>query len=576
MTEHRYLYFFLFSLFVTVPTALQGAPSYFAPTSLISFRMREQNGLFREFDRGSNGVGELVGAHGWRGTIDGDAVIIKAGKHSKDEAGEYKFIEGKPEEITDDDGLPKGEKLADLWPSRQNWHRNDEKFFDVWREVGRFRAGYKNPNKSGLLFAEIGLLMLSLAASRRKWLRVTAIAAATVMFTFTVMTGSRSSVIAYLSGAAILVGFQFRTMVIKNLKFAMTAALLIGVIIVCGSDRITKKMFSLDSHRAKIFCVAPRMMTDAPDGWGWYQGGYMTGSGKAYFDWYQPLKDFVMPLTLVSDHVTYLVGFSWLGRMAYILSWMLLFSVLLYLAITFKFALPLALWMAFVVVSSLNRIMDSWTLWCLPCIVTASSIPRLIKNFKFKNVLNVIASAVGVTMVMTGLLYYRGVSTKVKSVAVRAENGRIYFKSRKKPAVWIVDDGTVLGGGFVAKELRYYYRKHPCSPGIGYVRNVMDLPNDVHRLVLAGMSGWHFLMALNDGHFPAEFNMPAKIIFISPPFPPNAVPELMQKNVELEWYAGEFATSYYKNEYSEAPKWVHVVKGAELYIPNWIELITKL
>ena len=55
-----------------------------------------------------------------------------------------------------------------------------------------------------------------------------------------------------------------------------------------------------------------RMMVDAPRGWGGYS------PGAAYVDWYQPLNIFALTPTLINDHLTRLVAFSWAGRFAYL------------------------------------------------------------------------------------------------------------------------------------------------------------------------------------------------------------------------------------------------------------------
>ena len=182
------------------------------------------------------------------------------------------------------------------------------------------------------------------------------------------------------------------------------------------------------------------------------------------------------------------------------------------------------------------------------------------------------AAIVAAGATLLGFAVVGSSQTGRRMLPIRAEQKRVIVKCAAKPDRWLVDDGAVLGGGLTANEIRYFYRRNRKVRGIGYVRNVFDLPHDVHKVALAGYAGWDFLMGLNDGKFPETFNVPEEILFISPPFPPQAIPELLLKNAKVMIVTGEFAAAFFE-EYRNPPPWVSVVPGAELYIPGWMDLV---
>jgi len=154
---------------------------------------------------------------------------------------------------------------------------------------------------------------------------------------------------------------------------------------------------------------------------------------------------------------------------------------------------------------------------------------------------------------------------------VKAEGNRVYVRG-SNPRVWIVDDGRALGDVLACKEIRGYYRHVPSAEAVGYVRDVKHLPEKVHRLVLAGQSGADWMDwvrgMVESGK---SFALPDEVIFISPTFPPSALPEGFLSACKVLVAVGEFA-AIYEPEYASPPPWAIVVPGMELYIDRWMDI----
>jgi len=562
------------------------AAAYLAPVSSTTVRMVQPDGLAREFDRDPLDPDRLVGAYGWLGEETADGVVFTTGRDVPKGAAKLVFEDGRLRRFERKgrtwsfpaQAMPIREgSVRDLWPTAKS-RRQAMKDHDAWRNTGRLRLWFVNPNRAGLLFAELGLLALALLALRRRWANVVGLIASAVCFYMIVRTGSRGGIVAFLAGASVLAAFRARRFFARvDRRTWMLAGIvaLCGVFIfLSGAPRVTRHLLSpkegSNRIRLQILRAVPRMMVDAPDGWGWYSRGMVTGAGKAYVDWYQPMKTLELMSTLVSDHLTQLVNRGWFGRFGYLAAWLSLLAVLVVGAIRGMSPLPLTLWTAFLIATGLNRVMEAVSLWVIPVAVTLAALPGFWRTRNAKWLVCALAAALATAGLTLGWFWTAGSRQPMgkRDVPVRTEQNRIFVKDTVQPKRWIVDDGAVLGGGLAANEMRYHYQKNRQAPGVGYALSVFDLPKDVHQVVLAGMSGWDFLMGLNDGKFPADFNVPEEILFISPPFPPEAVPELLRANARVKIVIGEFAAAYFKS-YINPPDWVTVVPGAELYIPGW-------
>ena len=163
-------------------------------------------------------------------------------------------------------------------------------------------------------------------------------------------------------------------------------------------------------------------------------------------------------------------------------------------------------------------------------------------------------------------LYAKGEVDARTSEFVRAEGRRVWIHG-PNPKVWIVDDG-VLGGGLTGKDIREFYSVEHRAPAVGYVSSIADLPKDVDKLVLAGHAGAEWLTLLSDNES-ARAHLPKTVVFVSPPFSPVDIPEGVLKTSRVRILIGEFAARYDPG-YANAPEWVTIVPGMEMYILRWM------
>ena len=558
---------------------------YIAPCSALMYRMMQPDGLVREFARGRKDPQALIGAEGWTGRVDGDAVEVFAGPDAGDCAGAKLSFRngrlagasfgGRSRAFEISAVKPPAVGVGALWPSAQEDGGGGGYDFDIWRGKGRLRLWFVNPNRAGAFFAELMVLFIALsylAGPGRRGLAVVGCIGAFASFGCVLLTGSRSSFVAALSALAVLALFWLRRRITP--RRALLA--LVGLVVCAGmvyaspkSGRLTTRLFAMDRAnkvRLRNLAAAPRMIRDAPGGWGFI------GAGKAYRNWYLSFNSRSVPVTLVSDHLTRVVELGNPMRVAYLAFWLGILGTMTLAAFRGRSAIPLALWIVLAVSGVFNRTLGACSLWAAP--VTA--VLCMCRKPTGRGLVQIGSVVVASLAIAAALLAFALASGKTPDGALRVKaDGRRVLLNGDAPDCWIVDDGWVFGGGIASMEMRARFVEGQDGFPVGYVRSSLDLPKrGVRRLVLGGKAGLEFLMALSDGKFPDDFQVPPEIVFVSPCFPPSVIPEIMLRNSAVRLFIGEFAAAQ-SPEYENPPSWVTVVEGAELYIPNWLGLAKK-
>ena len=572
----------------------QALGMYIAPENSLIYRMRQPDGSTREFERVYSQPGVLRSIRGWKGQFGRDLVSVESSPDVKGGRISYLFKRGRlvgfsregAEPVTFEYGaarpaLPEEQSpiLKALVPIPQGTKSAIDKEIDrKWKKSRRLQFPYSNPNRSAMLYSEIAILALAgfLFFVRRRSLRI----ASGVVFALAVgclaWAGSRGAMLGF--AAALLcfalsrIGFIRSALRQRRCWLAIAAVVALAAVWLCMQDsHFLSRGFKGSSSwsnkiRLEVAQNTPMMLVDAPGGW---VGGDMK-IGRAYLDWYQPLHVVALTGSLICDHLTRLAACGWVGRFLYVFGWLL---ALLWGAIHLvrnRDALPLAMWLAWGVTTTFNPLMSDWKLWIA---VVVASVPlvmsrpwRTPKPYAYA----LLAAAVLSAGILTSL-YFAGSARQRPEVKVFRDGMRTMVKA-KSPKTWIVDDGLSLGGVLCWKDVRRYMKTHPLAPGVGCVNSVADLPEsgtDVERLVLAGSAGDDWLKKISSNP-EARRNLPKAVVFIAPPFPPEAIPPPLLKACNVRIVIGEFATWYHSAAYANAPEWVKIVPGMELYVADWM------
>lgn len=556
------------------------AITYFAPISPFYFRMMGPDGELREFEQTVNG---FRGPRGWEAEADGRRVTVSAPKHRSyvfENGRLVRYVSGKKSyAITYPCEPVYGGAPATLWalePGQMDTEAIQKRFnkiTDIWSMTGRFSLWFRSPNAAGGFLACIAVLGAALFLSVSKVATVGGLVLMLASLAGLVLTSSRGGIVAFLVGFAVVLAVAFlrrRERPVGKRVLSLVVCLVLAAVFAIatqGTRRFTKSFARAiegrgeGRDRSALFTAGAHMMADAPGGWG------VANAGRAYSHWYQSMGGNTWQVTLVSDQLTHLVGYGWVGRFFWLFGWFAAIALLWKFALRGFGAAGVAVVTVLFTASSFNLMLGRWELWILPAGVGGWFVYRMIRGEwrERSGYLKWIGIAAIVAAVGWIALYAVCTNLKPTTPRVRCDEGRVII-GEGEPQVWIVDDGETLGGIYTQNLLRrHYLGGNP--PAAAYCRSVGEVPKKgVRRLVLAGRQGRNYLDAFAAGVAP----MPQQLAFVSPPFGPSKIPSSLQDYCAVGMLLGEFAARYV-DVYGEGPypSWVTIVKGAELYIPNW-------
>ena len=560
--------------------------TYFAPISFLPiWRMRTPSGGIREFEIKK---GRGVSSDGWRATVKWNKAIVvsprKPGENpitleydhgtlSSAKIGDKTFKIRYPNPV-----VYKNEKIMPLWDDVSETDIS-QMFSEIklWRNDGRLKLFFRGPNQAATFVSFLLLVFAGLSMSAgRTSVRLAFASVASVFLVMLALTASRSGIVATAAGLAAefaCIGRARGWLTAKRILIgALVCMLALGGAMATFyiSSRSAKGDAKSDATRTELWSAAPRMIHDAP--WGW--GGRIS-SGRAYVDWYSEGKRWTGRFNLISDHITALAAYGWIGGAAYLFCWIAGILLLLRFAWNGLSAIPAAVWISFATAASFNVV---WADKALQFCAFSSLVFLLpgIRKVRLSHFAMPVASGAVVSMAIMASIVAFGCCCRGDGVSVHFDGKRVVLNG-DDPKVFIVDDGEALGGASTPNEIRLSYKIGRSAEAVCYLKSIDDVTwGKVRRLVLAGAAGQEFIEKLDecDANADGTFPLPREIVFLSPQFPPSAIPVELRAKSDVRLVIGEFAARYWK-EYVDPPKWVTIVRGAEVYIPGWMSYCVK-
>ena len=558
------------------------ATTYFAPISTLPcgvWRLRTPEGGFRQFESVVKKRGRMQSEDGWTAGTDGRKSWVKTPPGVRPAL-----------KISYEDGVPVSVKAGrktvgiaapgfavctnDLpavihWP--ETWTRNVNVLFSksLFQKDGRLQLWFASgQNRAGAFLAMLLLAGLSLAlAARGLPFRIGAAAFAVLSLVGVFLTQSRGALMAslvsvglvevcWLHGRGLLTRKRFRVAALVTVLLGLLVLVLFVVVLPRGVMSYVKS----DGLRWAMLRGFPRMMCDAPWGWGFGK------CGAAYADWYNSPAEWRYQACLFSDHLSILADLGWLGGALYLLIALTAFFGLLRLAWSGGPTLPLGVWSVLLVSGCFNPVLFARTMLWLPLLALVP-ILRDRRWLRLRFWTKPLIAGAGCSLVILLVIWIVG--ENVSTAPQIRRQGSAVFVNGDSPRIWLVADDDVLGSFMMPKdEIRWFYWTYPNAPAIGIVHDLDDLGcSGVRRLVLSGRHCEEFLRRHRGDSF--RKGIPPEIVFLSPGFSATAVPQELRARSEVAVVMGEFAARYHADMVNP-PRWAIVVKGAELYIPGWM------
>lgn len=432
---------------------------------------------------------------------------------------------------------------------------SDLHFHGIWR----MDWGLGNPNKTAALIA---LLMVAIwgLGYIRKWGFWAALLPFTGLGVCLIHTMSRGGLIALFAGLVPLIITAPRPWPRNRvIALVMVSWIIIGTSVYLNAHlRYEQGLFQEDhsiTNRFQIWKTAPRMMADAPGGWG------LGNSGDAYMQWYQPLSSKEGYRTLVNSHFTWLVEMGWPLRLAYLFGW----GVVLQLCWPGRearwFALPLGIWITLAVAAAFSSVAESPFLWIVPLVGLLVVLVCRIRMNQWPSWHQWLLLATG-SIGLYGLILLSGLHQP--SLVHRSEATLVF--GNESPTLWILPDEKILGkmmGREIRRKTKDEFGETPST--LGVILDPAHLPSlkDCAVMVVGRPASSEVLKHV--------FQNASSILLVNPKFLPQEV-SMRTAHPPLELVLGEFSES------SPAMEWEKIatprmLQGVGDYVPNWTSLL---
>lgn len=566
-------WFLFLGLLLFFKLSLAAAPSFpcFYPENKDYFTFSDGKGHERMFLRQSPDHTMLAGEGGWRGRVLGRKAEIASSSGDRS----LKFNCGIPVDGATYHGK---QSLKDVFPSAEDIteYVRPHTRKDIWGASGRARFLFENPNVEAVVLSSIFLLSLGLAFSHCSLaLRIAGAVAALASSWFLFRTESRGGVLATAVAAGFLLltiifrQFRHRTKCCRKILIGACIALIALTAILATThvwQRYTKEMFAHDESnqlRLNMLQAFPTMVADSPDGVGF------GNSGPTFLTWYSDEKDRATR-TLISSHLTWLVEFDDIERLAYLFGW---FFMLAFLAVVTAYggsALPLAVWISLSIAGLFNPVLENPYVWILPSLTLALTLKdRKSLSIRVIAIPAIAALAMSIA-VLAGIKMLGRRSAGQPTLRIDAKTVKI---NGTEPQVWIAGDTLVVGGwSYVGREILGYLVEKESSESVGYVESLDALPPCVDRLVLTGRLAREYLERTRNPERTKSLCNAKSILIVSPSVPATEFESVIPKSGHIRAVVGALAKHLDPAYESELPPWIRIVPGAWLYIPGWIHL----
>ena len=531
----------------------------------------------------------------WVGAVrpseDGQMINVLTHPDFRGEKTEFCFLNGhlrfmsvgkKDYEFNPKDYAVPTRTIASLWPDHVGMSAQDAAQADIWSGTNRLRLFSRNPNRTALLIAEAAMIVLGIGLFAGSWwLRIPGIILGLLSIHPLLLTESRTGLAAYLVGLAAWLVIRFRKGV--GWRFALGLLLVLvaaGAVVprlkVCegvAARLSTAKAEMFEGKRMYMWREVPRMLAAAPLGWGLWQ------SGPAYNSWFEKPDRMHSTGDLFNDHLSRLVEGGFVLGGLYVFVWALILIGFLVFAWKGGSPVPLAVWLTYFIACIFNP-MNFWgRSFYIPLAVSAWGVWKMWKSryhasrggrdgtgVKWPFIWSMVVTAV----VMAGIAVVAWRAPE-QDIPLRASwMGHRVIAGKGEAQVWVIDDGFVLDGnyfGFPGREIREFYRAYPDAEALGLVSDLGHLPAKMRTLVLAGKACEPYFELPEEKRPVAEC-----VVFLSPSLKYDKILQKVGSAENIHIVLGEFVACL-EGGCVDAPENVHVIPGAELYIPGWLDIV---
>jgi hypothetical protein len=439
---------------------------------------------------------------------------------------------------------------------------NDLVFY--FEGIQRLDWGLGNPNKTATLIAELMIFVWALPFRKRPILFYCAAFVFTALGCCLALTYSRGGFVACAAGVSLLLFFAPWTWTkTRRVVFLLCLGVLVGYMVYSGaSRRYVKGIRDADpsiQSRLEIWKTAPRMMVDAPHGWGLGQ------SGQAYLQWYQPTDRDRGYRTLVNSHLTWLVEGGWGMRYLYLAGWIMAFAFCLVKRENRMYPIPLGVWLVFALSATFSSVAEAFVLWLIPvaCLLGALWLRATEKQWITRRQALLIML---LPLIACVILYSAG---SISSQSRIKKTREALIVGAGVPDVWLMIDTQRFASESWARTLRADLRTRGDGFCLAIGERLQTLTTQPPKRIVIWGRPSHIDSPEAGRHLP----LASQLILLAPQFyPQELAPDLRGRLRSATVYFGEFSQSAFLSSWENEANIKRVPASGD-YFSNWTDLL---
>jgi hypothetical protein len=422
----------------------------------------------------------------------------------------------------------------------------------VFQDTWRMDWGLGNPNKTAAL---IGMLMVAvwwLPLWKRScfWLALGIFTGLGLCMTHTFSRGGLLAVIVGIVPVAVLAVRPLSLLRMLGIGMSVLAIIVFGLSIK-ADQRLVQGLKEKDpsiSNRLLIWKTAPRMMVDAPEGWG------AGNSGNAYMQWYQPVDRMEGYRTLVNSHLTWMVEFGWAMRFLYVTGWLLALLLVWPQGRDPVLAVSFGVLTTFGLAATFSSVGETPILWAVPLLAVLIGILQRVKLRRWPppRYWMGVPGLGGAALVSIFVLGKTSVDLWIR------KNGEVVYVGDDLK-YWVIVNKAIMGNNY-GKAWRHQTSKKRL-PGAAFVYSAGDIDPAENDVVVLGGE----VPLLEKASVRELLTSGRRLIFINPAMRPEEDGDLTHLTV----LQGVFAQGVMSDLWKRREVNFTLIPGAADYIPSW-------
>jgi hypothetical protein len=433
-----------------------------------------------------------------------------------------------------------------------------------YRGIPRLDWGFENPNMTAALIAMLAVATIGAGLIWKRVFWLLAVVSCGLIIAL-IHTLSRGGMVAFIVGTLCMI-IAIRPSLSRPKIIGVAMMILVLVLYsyhMGGAARYIQGLNGVEDrsigNRWLIYRAVPRMILDAPGGWG------MNQAANAFHQWYQPEGRTETYSTLVNSHFTWLVEWSTWKRLLYGFAWALI------LVFTWPrkeypwWGTVFGVWVTLFIAACFTSVGHRLWIWPFPvmllivCLIQRLMAGRYFERWKIA--IAAVASLGGYFLILSIAVL---VTIDVPPLRHRDGSTIVGFKNASEKIAVYGNDRRILGEKF-GHRFRNDVKSHP-RRSITFYESGEGIDNMYSTIVLVG-AAFEKMGSISIDN----------VVLLNPSDPGNFVEKEKDKSLLVIWGEMNPSPAWFAWQQKALTREIELIRipGEGLFLESWLTLLSR-